>query len=345
MAKQTQELVITNGSDLPAEPPGRVITNYMTAPEVTARFADILGEAGAKKYIASVLTVVVNNDDLMKCDKKSIFISSMRAATLELSVDPIHRQAYLVPIKGKCEFWPGAKGLYDMAMRTGNYDWINFDAIYEGQEMIKDPLSGSGSIVGEKTSNKILGHFAALKFNRKIGGAMKIICWDIEQIEEHKKQYAKGYDHPKSGWKTSYFDMCNKTMLKQVLKKFALLDEVTTRNISQIEAGNALLHEDEDMGLGEDLELLEIEAPEIVDIPKAKKPPVEDKNGGMPKLKYTKADRPKAKDDWKALHDWARAYYSKEDVTHFANLAGDAQIAFDTIVAQLKKEEKKDGTK
>src|SRR4026208_373417 len=94
------------------------ITNYMEAPIVKARFAQMMGERGASSYISSVLIAVADSNSLQKCTPVSVYTSALRAATLRLSVDPGVGQAYLVPFKGRATLIVGYKGLHDMAVRT-----------------------------------------------------------------------------------------------------------------------------------------------------------------------------------------------------------------------------------
>ena len=73
------------------------VKTYAELAEVKQRFINLLGEAGGRSYVESVVIAVSNNQALQRCSPKSIFISAMRAASLKLSVDPALRQAHLVP--------------------------------------------------------------------------------------------------------------------------------------------------------------------------------------------------------------------------------------------------------
>ena len=101
------------------------IREYMRTDAVLGGFVDILGVADAKPYISNVLIAVQNDEKLMKCDHGSIYTSALRAASLKLSVDPIAKQAYLIPFGNKCTLQVHYKGLVDLAVRTEKYKFIN----------------------------------------------------------------------------------------------------------------------------------------------------------------------------------------------------------------------------
>src|SRR3989304_5549889 len=73
------------------------IRQYAEMDEVKKRFINLLGDRDGRAYVESVVIAVANSDNLQQCTPKSIMISAMRAASLKLSVDPILKQAHLVP--------------------------------------------------------------------------------------------------------------------------------------------------------------------------------------------------------------------------------------------------------
>jgi len=135
------------------------IVTYMRAPEVMARFNEILGSRVGQAYVQSVLIAVAGSPDLMACTPASIYRSALRAASLGLSCDPALKQAWLVPYNRKvkapdgsekwvkeAQFQPHYKGLYTLAMRTGKYWQINVAPIYEGQRVMENPMTGMHAV-------------------------------------------------------------------------------------------------------------------------------------------------------------------------------------------------------
>lgn len=219
------------------------VSNYMRSDVVRARFADAVGDRFAGAYISSVLLAVANDEtgNLAKCRPESIYVSALRAATLRLCVDPGLGQAYLVPFGGKATLIVGYKGLYDMAVRTGRYRYINVNPIYEGERIEENRISGLitlESLQGQRVSSKIIGWLSAFEMLPVKGqkyGLAKTLYMTVEEIHEHAQKYSKSYDSPKSGWKTDTAAMERKTVLRILLRKWGYLDPADAAVLSEIE--------------------------------------------------------------------------------------------------------------
>jgi recombination protein RecT len=217
------------------------ITTYMQNDLVKQRFAEMLGEREAAAYIFSVLLLVANTKSLQDCTPQSIYTSALRAATLRLSVDSGTRQAYLVPFKNRAEgtvnatLIIGYKGLYDMAVRTGRYRYINVGKVYEGEAVEENRISGLMSLTGSKSSNNVIGYIGAFEM---VNGYSKTIYKTVGEIDDHARRYSKGYDRPDSFWKTQRVDMEKKTVLRELLNKWGYFDPNDAHMIAEIEEAN-----------------------------------------------------------------------------------------------------------
>jgi len=209
-----------------------LIKTYARTPEVLKIFSNILGERRAESFVYSVIMAVSADDNLKNCTPESIFQSASRAATLQLSVDPSVMQAYLVPYKNEATLIVGWRGYRDLAYRTGQVKRINVNALYEGQQWIEDALTGEASIEGRPISGEVQGYFA---YMQTVSGREHSLYMTNEQIQNHKVQYAKGYNRQQSAWNTSFDKMAKKTVLKQLLSMWATLDP-TGIMIESIEA-------------------------------------------------------------------------------------------------------------
>ena len=202
-----------------------VVRQYLNNELVQENFMRVLGsERRARSYIMGVLVAVSEKPELQACTPPSIYTSAMRAALLGLSVDPSTKQAYLVPFKDKCTLIVGYKGLYDMAVRTGQYRWINVREIYEGETWIEDPASGLLTNTGapiKKDEDHLVGWYAGFELYR---GLIKQIQMTIPEIHEHAQHYSKGYDRKDGAWKTNMRDMERKTILRRLLSRWGYLD-------------------------------------------------------------------------------------------------------------------------
>ncbi len=188
------------------------------------RFTNMLGSRYlAQSYIASAMLAVANSKDLMECSPSSIFNSTMRAAALRLYCDPALKQAHLVP------FWDskaghknatmiiGYVGLNNLALRTGKYQFLNANAIYEGQTLEIDQLTGDAKITGAIKSRTAIGYF---HYFRLKDGFSHAYYMAIEELRAHGEKYA-----PKNPlWKSKFEDMARKTVTRMNLLKFGILN-------------------------------------------------------------------------------------------------------------------------
>jgi recombination protein RecT len=221
---------------IPVEEKGLTkITNYMDAPVVKARFAQIMGERGASNYISSVLIAVADSKQLQECQPASIYTGALRAATLRLSVDPGVGQAYLVPFKGRATLIVGYKGLHDMAVRTNRYRYINVGPIYEGQEVIEDQITGFHRLAGARSGNKVIGWIGAFEMLPRFGGYSKTLYMTVEEIHTHAKRYSKSYDRSDSPWQTEPDKMERKTVLRLLLRRWGYIDPADVKELEEME--------------------------------------------------------------------------------------------------------------
>jgi recombination protein RecT len=216
-----------------------VISNYLESETVLSRFVKVVGEKNAASYIASVMITVKDSKQLQECQPESIYTSALRAATLRLSTDPATGQAHLVPYSGKCTLQIGYKGLYDMAVRTGKYRYINVGPIYEGQVVEENQITGFHSISGHKESNKIIGWIGAFEMNPERGqltGFGKTMYMTVEEIHEHAKRYSKSYSYKDALWQKETPKMERKTVLRLMLRRWGYFDPNDVQTLLEVEA-------------------------------------------------------------------------------------------------------------
>jgi len=208
------------------------IVTYLQKDAVKSRFTEIMGDRQASSYIASVLLTVANSDSLQKCSPESVYISALRAATLRLSVDASLGQAYLVPFKGKATLIIGYKGLYDLAIRTNRYRWINVDKLYQGEELVFDRISGIAHLEGGKISDEIIGWLGSFEMT---SGYSKVIYMSVEELDAHAQRYSKSYALEGSLWKTDTNKMYRKTILRLLLRRWGYFDPNDAAVLSEVE--------------------------------------------------------------------------------------------------------------
>lgn len=206
------------------------IKDYARSLEVKERFIDAVGKSQSGIYIQAALLAVANNPKLMECTPQSIFSETLRAATLQLVVDPSIGHAYLVPYKGKASLVIGYRGLYHMAMRTGEYRYINVAKIFEGEFVTEDKISGEITPGGEPTSNKIIGWMASFQLRN---GFRKQLYMSVQEIHLHAKKYSPYYSYATSKWQTDPTAMERKTVLRRLISQWGYMDPVDRMALSR----------------------------------------------------------------------------------------------------------------
>ena len=206
------------------------VKTYAELDEVKQRFVNLLGEAGGKSYVESVVIAVSNNQALQRCSPKSIFVSAMRAASLKLSVDPSLRQAHLVPFGNEATLIVDYHGLLSLSVNTGYYEKAPYvSEVFEGEEVTTNRFTGEVEVKGEKASDNVIGWMAYFKAKN---GSERWEYMTNEQIDAYAMKYSKGYGTPnKDGvlvnsrgkptiWHTEKDKMRRKTVLRVLLTKW-----------------------------------------------------------------------------------------------------------------------------
>ena len=105
---------------------------------VKAKFREVLGK-NADAFVGSLLSLVKNNELLLKAAPNTVIAAAMQAATLKLPINQNLGLAYIVPYwnsrakENQAQFQMGWKGFVQLAERTGQYKTINASVVYEGQ--------------------------------------------------------------------------------------------------------------------------------------------------------------------------------------------------------------------
>lgn len=254
----------------------QTLQQLMNSSAVLKKMNDVLGsEKKASSFISSVISVSQNNKLLRNAEPMSILSSAMVAATLDLPVVPTLGMAYLVPYKGVCSFQIGYKGILELAMRSGEFRNIIDEVVYDGQLVKKNKFTGEyvfdeDSIkLNDKGESKPIGVMARFDL---INGYSKTIYWSLEEIEAHAKRfsqaYRSGYDSP---WKSDFWQMAKKTVLKSLLNKYAP-KSVAMQTALKFDQSKVNLNSNDIVELNVDAFDAEyIDNPEIVDEEKARK--------------------------------------------------------------------------
>lgn len=195
--------------------------------DIKKKFQQILGK-NAQAFMTSVLQVVGSSELLKKADPTSIYNAAAVAATLALPLNNSLGFAYIVPYNTKmgnnikkvvAQFQIGYKGFIQLAQRSGAYKTISAAAIYEGQLVEENPLTGFVFDFSKKmeAGAKVVGYAS---FFRLVNGFEKTLYMTVDQVQAHGKRFSKSYANSDGLWKKDFESMALKTVLKLNLSKF-----------------------------------------------------------------------------------------------------------------------------
>lgn len=192
--------------------------DFFNAPAVQQKLAEVVS-GDSKQFTASLLSVVNNNSLLAKADSNSIMTAAMKAAVLNLPIEPSLGFAYIVPYKNQAQFQIGYRGLIQLAIRSGQVKNINAGVIYASQFVSYDPIFEELKLdLTKPATGDVAGYFASLELTN---GFRKMTYWTLERVTAHGKRFSKTFT---SGpWKTDFDAMAQKTLLKDLISKYAPL--------------------------------------------------------------------------------------------------------------------------
>ena len=216
------------------------MNQYLAQPDVSKYLDQLLGERKGQ-FVVALSTIMNGNYQLAECDRKSILDCALQAVGMNLSMSPSLGHCYPVPYNTKdgkkAQFQMGWKGFIQLALRTGQYKFINVSEVYENQfesfDKFNETLKADFTIDGK---GKIVGYVAKFILN---SGFEKTLFWTMNQIQNHGRTYSKSFTNDKGLWKNDFDSMAKKTVLKQLVSKFGAmsteLEEAITRDQAIIE--------------------------------------------------------------------------------------------------------------
>jgi len=199
------------------------LKNILNSRSVQQQFENALQDQ-ASLFMASIIDLVGQDEYLQECDPKLVVAECLKAATLRLPISRSLGYAYIVPYKekgvAKPHFQIGYRGMIQLAIRSGQYRYINADKVYKGEKVIKDKLTGNIRIEGEPESDEVIGYIAYIEL---INGFNKAIYWTKEEVEKHAQRFSASFGNKYSPWSTDFDSMALKTVLRHLLSKYGIM--------------------------------------------------------------------------------------------------------------------------
>lgn len=233
--------------------PVNILSGMLNSGKLKKQLDDTL-KSGAATFIASMLELYGSDSKLQLCDPGQVCKEALKAAALRLPINKALGQAYIIAYNNTVTdergnkvkryeptFQIGYKGLYQLAMRTGQYRIINADVVYEGELRSKSKLTGEIDLDGDKISDNVIGYFAYIEL---LNGYHKALYMSVEDVAKHAKRYSKALMWSKDvtvqslmelaklpvvaesgnvGWLGNFHGMAVKTVLRNLLGKYGYL--------------------------------------------------------------------------------------------------------------------------
>lgn len=238
-------------------------------------------------FCTSLMEIFSSDEKLLQCKPNDLMAEALKAASLRLPLNKQLGQAYLLPFKNKGVMTPtlviGTKGYLQLAMRTGKYETINADVVYEGEFNHYDKVTGKLDLSGAKISNTPIGYFAYFK---KKDGLTKLLYMTLDEVCRYAKQYSptvkfnEKVDAEKLkemalkqaangsgegvGWYSNFESMAIKTVLRRLLSKWGELS-IESNDITNLdEAPSAIVQRDEEFAEAKNVITISTDTGEVV---------------------------------------------------------------------------------
>lgn len=238
-------------------------------------------------FCTSLMEIFSSDEKLLQCIPNDLMAEALKAASLRLPLNKQLGQAYLLPFKNKGVMTPtlviGTKGYLQLAMRTGKYETINADVVYEGEFNHYDKVTGKLDLSGAQISNTPIGYFAYFK---KKDGLTKLLYMTLDEVCRYAKQYSptvKFNDKVDAeklkemalkqaangsgegvGWSSNFESMAIKTVLRRILSKWGELS-IESNDITNLdEAPSAIVQRDEEFAEAKNVITVNADTGEVV---------------------------------------------------------------------------------
>ena len=206
------------------------------------------------RFIASMVTAVQLNPDLLACDRRSLFLASIRCAQDGLLPDG--SEGAIVPFKKTATYIPMVQGLLKKFRNSGQFKWVTAGIAYEG-EVYEHWLDETGEHFkhvpqGELADPKKIKRVYALA-TTKDGG---FFVTDASMAEINKRRNMSRASRDDAPWKVWPDEMMKKTalrMLSKLLPKSSDLDQFLQRDEDEslgIEHATAAIEEKRALAFG-----------------------------------------------------------------------------------------------
>lgn len=239
-------------------------------------------------FTTSLMELATSDEKLLQCAPNALMAEALKAASLHLPLNKQLGQCYILPFKNHGVMTPtlvvGTKGYLQLAMRTGKYETINSDVVYEGELKGYDKVTGNLDLSGVRTSNVPIGYFAYMKMKN---GFSKLLYMSLDEVCLYAKQYSPTVKFSEKatadslkalalkqaasgvsdgvGWYSNFESMALKTVLRRLLSKWGELSIENNDILNIDEAPSAEQQRDEEFAEAKEVITIDGNSGEVLD--------------------------------------------------------------------------------
>jgi recombination protein RecT len=193
---------------------------------------DTLGTPQAvNRLISALIAAVSTNKALQACDPKAILYCAFKGESLGLLPLPQFGHYYIIPYGTDIQFQMGYKGYIHLAIKSGEFTFINCTPIKQGELLKWNPVTEEIEFeFADPTKRDALptiGFYGSFKLK---SGFSKGVYWTIEQIQSHASKFSKNTSG--TFWGKNFDAMGRKTVLKTMLSTYGSLAPEITNAVS-----------------------------------------------------------------------------------------------------------------
>lgn len=242
------------------------VKDFLKSEAVQKSIKETLGNKSTQ-FTTSLLSLVGNDALLAEAQPQSLFTAALTAASLDLPINKNLGFAHIIGYRNgkkgivEAQFQIGAKGLKQLAMRTGQYKFINNTDVRKGELISFDRLSGEIQFEWEQDTAKreklpIIGYVSYFRLHN---GFESTVYMTVEEVTAHAKRYSQSYKSGFGPWKDNFEAMALKTVTKKnisnngpmstELEKAVTFDQAVTHEDGTVdyidgEEADPVIHED-----------------------------------------------------------------------------------------------------
>ena len=211
------------------------IGNFLNAPS-TSQFLKENLEDKRQEFVSNLLALCESDANLANCDHKKLMLCAMNATALGLPLNKNLGYAYIIAYNNVPSFQISYKGLIQLALRTGQYRFLNACEVRES-EIIRNKFTSEIKVIGENKDGEVIGYMACLEL---MNGFKSSLFMTEQEIEKHALKYSKmyasdkKYGNRKSKWSDpdTRSKMAIKTVLKGLLGTYGIMSTEIANAIS-----------------------------------------------------------------------------------------------------------------